>query len=218
VLNALGGNCLEDFDRLREDVGLKEMLGHEMPSPEAARKFLYQFHDDKVIEQAQAELPAGQVSYIPNQSERLRGLAQVNRELVMKIGERCADQRIATIDLDATVIRKLETRGTEDLSGGDRIPAHAGTLGGTGPCPGVRIPSWQCACRLSTIAGGKACLSGIAGNREGILFSRRLGLLGALAGELAARRRAQRGTERANHVRHQRTDDSAAEGARAENQ
>ena len=45
VLNALGGDCLDDFDRLREDAGLAEMLGHEFPSPEAARKFLYQFHD-----------------------------------------------------------------------------------------------------------------------------------------------------------------------------
>jgi hypothetical protein len=35
VLNALGGDCLEDFDRLREDAGLGEMLGHELPSPEA---------------------------------------------------------------------------------------------------------------------------------------------------------------------------------------
>ena len=39
VLNALGGDCLEDFDRLREDAGLAEMLGHEVPSSEAARKF-----------------------------------------------------------------------------------------------------------------------------------------------------------------------------------
>ena len=41
VLNALGGDCLEDFNRLHEDAGLKQMLGHEIPSPEAARKFLY---------------------------------------------------------------------------------------------------------------------------------------------------------------------------------
>jgi len=44
VLNALGGECLEDFDRLREDAGLASMLGHAIPSSEAARKFLYQFH------------------------------------------------------------------------------------------------------------------------------------------------------------------------------
>ena len=45
VLNAAGGDCLEDFDCLREDRGLAVMLGHAVPSPEAARKFLYQFHD-----------------------------------------------------------------------------------------------------------------------------------------------------------------------------
>ena len=39
VLNALGGECLEDFTHLREDGGLKEMLGHEIPSPEAARRW-----------------------------------------------------------------------------------------------------------------------------------------------------------------------------------
>jgi hypothetical protein len=44
-LNAVGGDCLEDFDSLREDAGLAEMLGHEVPSADAGRKFLYQFHD-----------------------------------------------------------------------------------------------------------------------------------------------------------------------------
>jgi len=57
VLNAVGGDCLEDFDQLREDAGLAEMLGHAIPSAEAGRKFLYQFHDEAKIEQAQRELP-----------------------------------------------------------------------------------------------------------------------------------------------------------------
>ena len=35
ILNAVGGDCLEDFDRLREDAGLAQMMGHEIPSPEA---------------------------------------------------------------------------------------------------------------------------------------------------------------------------------------
>ena len=104
VLNALGGDCLEDFDRLREDAGLAEMLGHEIPSPESARKFLYQFHDESRIEAAQQELAVGQVSYIPSESGPLRGLAQVNQDLVRAVGRRCADQKIATIDLDATII------------------------------------------------------------------------------------------------------------------
>ena len=44
-----GGDCLEDFECLRGDRGVAAMLGHEVPSPEAARKFLYQFHDPKKV-------------------------------------------------------------------------------------------------------------------------------------------------------------------------
>lgn len=118
VLNAVGGGCLEDFDRLREDAGLKQMLGHEMPSPEAARKFLYQFHDAEKVTQAQRELPAGQVSYIPEESIALRGLAQVNQDLVQRIGQRCPEQKIATIDLDATVIESWKREAQATYQGG----------------------------------------------------------------------------------------------------
>jgi len=117
VLNALGGDGLEDFDRLREDAGLKQMLGHEVPSPEAARKFLYQFHDEQEVERAQAELPLGQVSYIPAETAALRGLGTVNRELVREIGRRCPDQRIATIDLDATVIESFKREARRTFEG-----------------------------------------------------------------------------------------------------
>jgi hypothetical protein len=40
VLNAAGGECMEDFERLRGDPGLAEMIGHELPSPRAALEFL----------------------------------------------------------------------------------------------------------------------------------------------------------------------------------
>ena len=93
VLNALGGECLDDFARLREDEGLQEMLGHEVPSPEAARKFLYQFHDESKREQAQQELPAGQVSYIAEESAPLRALAQVNQEMVQEVGRAARSKR-----------------------------------------------------------------------------------------------------------------------------
>jgi hypothetical protein len=103
---------------LREDAGLAQMLGHQLPSPEAARKFLYCFHDEERIEQAQAELPVGQVSYIPSESEPLRALAQVNQELVQTIGRRCADQKIATVDLDATVIESWKREAKPTYQGG----------------------------------------------------------------------------------------------------
>src|SRR5260370_4085450 len=118
VLNAAGGDCLEDFDALREDAGLAEMLGHAVPSAEAARKFLYQFHDGARIEQAQQALAAERVSYIPEENPALQGLAQVNRDVVRELGRRCAEQKIATLDVDATIIEswkredKLTYEGT----------------------------------------------------------------------------------------------------------
>ncbi len=81
VLQAAGGDCPGGFEALREDPGLAEMLGHEVPSPEAARKFLYQFHDEEAICQAQQQLPLGRVSAIAAENEPLRGLADVNQEL-----------------------------------------------------------------------------------------------------------------------------------------
>jgi len=110
VLNAVGGDCLDDFERLRQDRGLAEMMGHEAPSPEAARKFLYQFHDETKITEAKQQLELGEIAYIPAENEALSGLGQVNRDLVAELGKRCADQRIATVDQDATIIesRKRE--------------------------------------------------------------------------------------------------------------
>lgn len=104
LLNALGGDCLDDFDRLRQDAGLAEIVGHEIPSPEAARKFLYQFHDEGKISEAKQQLPLGQVAYIPGENEPLQGLAQVNRDLIAEVGRRCPEQKIATVDQDSTII------------------------------------------------------------------------------------------------------------------
>lgn len=120
VLNAVGGDCLEDFDRLREDAGLAKMLGHPIPSAEAARKFLYPFHDEGKIVEAQEALPVGRVSYIPEESAPLQGLGEVNREVVQELGRRCAGEKIATIDLDATVIEswKREAKVTYEGSSG----------------------------------------------------------------------------------------------------
>ena len=112
ILNAVGGDCLEDLERLRVDAGLTELIGHEIPSPEAARKFLYQFHDEGKIEEAKQQLPLGQGAYIPGEGEPLQGLAQVNRDLMAVLGERCPEQRIATVDQDSTIIesRQREAR------------------------------------------------------------------------------------------------------------
>jgi hypothetical protein len=114
VLNAAGGECVDDFERLRQDPGLAEMIGHALPSPSAARQFLNAFHEEeKITEAAQRRLP-GEIAYIPEETVPLAGLGPVSRDRVQRFGERRPEQRIATVDQDATMIesRKREAKAT----------------------------------------------------------------------------------------------------------
>ena len=120
ILNAAGGECVDDFAHLRSDAGLAELVGHELPSPEAARKFLNAFHEEEKIEEAQQRRLPDAVAYIPEENRALEGLGRVNRDLLQRLGERCADQKIFTVDQDATIIesRKREALYTYEGSRG----------------------------------------------------------------------------------------------------
>lgn len=118
LLNVAGGDCLEDFRRLAEDPGLPTMLGHALPLPDAARKFLYAFHRDEAIVTAKAQRPAGQVAFIPEDTVPLQGLAQVNVDLVRAVAARCPDQRIATINQDATIYESHKREALVHYEGG----------------------------------------------------------------------------------------------------
>jgi hypothetical protein len=96
------------------------MLGHAIPSAEAARKFLYQFHDAAKIEEAQRELPVGRVAYIPGESQPLQALAAVNRDVVQELGRRCTSEKIGTVDLDATIVESWKREAK---------PTYEGTTG-----------------------------------------------------------------------------------------
>ena len=100
----MGGECCDDFERLREDPGLSELIGHGVPSPAVARKFLNQFHEEAKIEAAKQGRFRNQIAYIPEENEPVDGLGLVNRALVQELGRRCPDQWIATVDQDATII------------------------------------------------------------------------------------------------------------------
>ncbi len=112
ILNAAGGECVDDFQRLRGDPGLAEMVGHELPSPSAALQFLYAFHEQEKIEEAKQQRLPDEIAYIPQETKPLEGLGRVNCDLVQRVGQRVADQRIATVDQDATII---ESRNKEAL-------------------------------------------------------------------------------------------------------
>jgi hypothetical protein len=94
---AAGGDCVDDFEILREDEGVKK-LGLRVPSPEAARCFLNVFHEEGLLE---GRLP--HQAFIPEETEWLERLAAVQRDLVKKAILKEQPWK-ATIDLDATVI------------------------------------------------------------------------------------------------------------------
>jgi hypothetical protein len=109
---------VDDFAHLRQDRALEPLIGHTLPSPEAARKFLYAFHDAGKIEQARQRLGPKATSYIPEESEPLGALARVNVDLVREMGRRCPDQKVATIDLDGTLIESHKEEALPTYQGG----------------------------------------------------------------------------------------------------
>jgi hypothetical protein len=97
ALWASGGERCEDFDRIRDDKALCELIGHELPASQTARDFLEQFHEDGL------PLLQDGLASVPSESAALQGLAAANKELVLDLQCR-KPQRIATLDIDATVI------------------------------------------------------------------------------------------------------------------
>jgi len=78
------------------------------------------FHEEEKIEEAQQRRLPDTTAYIPEENRALEGLGRVNRDLLQRLGERCADQKIFTVDQDATIIesRKREALYTYEGSRG----------------------------------------------------------------------------------------------------
>jgi hypothetical protein len=58
-----------------------------------------------------------EIAYIPEESVELQGLGQVNRSLVQELGSRCAEQGIATVDQDATIIESWKQEALRTYEG-----------------------------------------------------------------------------------------------------
>lgn len=101
LLMASGGECLDDIETLKADPGLCRLVG-ELPGADALRTFLYGFHEEELIKEAQDGRAKDQVAYIPEENEALQGLGQVNVELVRRVASQGKCTR-ATLDHDATI-------------------------------------------------------------------------------------------------------------------
>jgi hypothetical protein len=99
LLSALGGECIDDMKRLREDEGLAGILSYRPPAPETARQWLDGFHDESLL----ADRPE-QGSFIPAESEPVTGLKEVNRRIVWGYVENIKPGREVTLDVDAQLI------------------------------------------------------------------------------------------------------------------
>jgi len=112
-----GGDRLDDFAQLREDPGLRGLIGYVPPSPDAARRFLYAFHDDK----AHALRPADpHRAWIPPESAPLVGLGKVNDDLVVRYTKALPPKEVtrATLDHDATIIESRKQEALPHYKGG----------------------------------------------------------------------------------------------------
>jgi hypothetical protein len=117
MLLAAGGECLDDMAVLRADQGLCRLLDRELPSPDATRRFLYAFHDEKVIQCARQQRAPGQVAYIPGENAALRGLAQVNVQLLERVAAQGRSHK-ATLDHDATIQESHKRESLAHYKGG----------------------------------------------------------------------------------------------------
>jgi hypothetical protein len=99
VLSALGGECLDDFDRLRRDRGLAALLGYDLPAASTARQVLDRFHEPAAVEGRPT-----QGSFIPPETAGLAGLREVVRHSVRTYVAAARPGREVTLDVDAHLV------------------------------------------------------------------------------------------------------------------
>ena len=99
VLSALGGDCVDDFDGLRRDMGLRALLGYTLPAASTARQYLDQFHEEALLEGRPA-----QGSFIPRESDWLAGLRAVLQHSVRTYVSAVAPGPAVTLDVDAHIV------------------------------------------------------------------------------------------------------------------
>ena len=106
LMLAAGGDRVEDIRILARDQGLGRLLGRRAPSPDALVDFLAAFHDEGLL----SDRPSSGAWIVP-ESAALAGLHRVNVGLIQR-GVTALRPRVATLDLDATI---LESRRREAL-------------------------------------------------------------------------------------------------------
>ncbi len=112
LLSALGGECPDDLQKLRQDQGLEAMVGYELPAPSTARGWLDLCHDEEAL----AERPK-QGSFIPRESPRLAGLREPVRQSVRAYVAATKPTRQVTLDVDAHLVESSKREALPTYEG-----------------------------------------------------------------------------------------------------
>jgi hypothetical protein len=112
LLSAIGGECLDDLEKLRADQGLEVMVGYEFPAPSTARAWLELCHDDEAL----AERPK-QGSFIPRESPRLAGLGETVHQSVRAYVAVAKPGREVTLDVDAHLVESSKREALATYEG-----------------------------------------------------------------------------------------------------
>ncbi len=99
LMSALGGDCIDDIERLRQDKGLRVMLGYQPPAPETARQWLDKFHDEAFM-----QIRPLHGSFIPRESTAVAGLKEPNRQVVWTYIDKVKPDWQVTLDVDAQLV------------------------------------------------------------------------------------------------------------------
>ena len=99
LLSALGGECIDDFEKLREDRGLEALVGYPLPAPSTARAWLERCHDEGAV----AARPM-QGSFIPRESGGLVGLRELVAQSVRAYVSAVKPGPEVTVDVDAHLV------------------------------------------------------------------------------------------------------------------
>lgn len=103
LLSALGGDCLDDFDGLRRDYGLRALAGYTLPAAATARQWLDRFHEEELLQQRPA-----QGSFIPAESRWLSGLRAVVGHTLRAYVATQEVGTVVTLDVDAHLVESAK--------------------------------------------------------------------------------------------------------------
>lgn len=112
LLSALGGDCLDDLDHLRRDMGLAALTGYTLPAASTARQWLDRFHEPELLDGRPA-----QGAFMPLESTGLAGLRQVLVTAIRAFVAAVPVTDDVTLDVDAHLVESSKSTALRTYEG-----------------------------------------------------------------------------------------------------